>query len=69
MESLCARHITTKYAWLPETQDTLDYKYQKFLSYYPLESIIMIESKQEVSMDTNDIEQDLIINSCLLIGE
>ena len=29
----------------------------------------MIESKQEVSMDTNDIEQDLIINSCLLIGE
>lgn len=41
----------------------------KFLSYYPLESIIMIESKQEVSMDTNDIEQDLIINSCLLIGE
>lgn len=47
---------------LAETQDTLGSKYQKY-------SLVMMESKQEVSMDTNDIEQDLIINSCLLIGE
>lgn len=47
---------------LAETQDTLGSKYQKY-------SLVMMESEQEVSMDTNDIEQDLIINSCLLIGE
>ena len=47
---------------LAETQDTLGSKYQKY-------SLVMMESKQEVSMDTNDIKQDLIINSCLLIGE